>query len=76
MPYIAIKRYPGGDPEADRRVVEEISKLLQREWGVEPDWVSISLEELPPEEFDEQVEQGDMVRARGHMLLLHGEKLY
>ncbi len=76
MPYIAIKRYPREDPAADHRVVEEISKLLQREWGVESDWVSISLEELPPEEFEEQVEQGDMVRAREHMLLLHGEKLY
>ena len=50
MPYIAIKAYPK-DMETKKKVVDEINEVFIRNWGCPPEAISISVEEVKPEDW-------------------------
>ena len=75
MPYVAIKTFPQ-DEAARRRAAERIHRLLMEEWGSEADWISVSVENIDPAEWDERIVRGAMENDAPYMLIRDGEKLY
>ena len=72
MPYIAIKGFPK-DGETIREVAERINEVLLDLWGCRQEHINISYEAVPPEEWDERIEHGEIARNRDKMLMLGGE---
>ena len=72
MPYIAIKGYPK-DEETKRRVAEQIREIFEKEWGCPRKAISISIEEFPPEEWDQKIYKGEIPACEANMYILDGE---
>lgn len=75
MPYVSIKTFPQ-DEEARKRAAEKIHRLLMEEWGSQADWISVSIENIEPEQWDERIVRGSMEADAPFMLIRDGEKLY
>jgi 4-oxalocrotonate tautomerase len=75
MPYIRIKAYPK-DEAVKQKVAEAINKVFLDNWGCAPEAVSISFEEVAPELWEQQVENGEIESLRDKMFILHGDKNY
>ena len=72
MPYIAIKGFPKDD-ETLRKVAERINAALLDLWGCQQEYINISYEAVPPEEWDERIERGEIAQNRDKMLMHSGE---
>ena len=75
MPYIAIKAFPK-DEETVKAVVENLNQALIDTLGCPPEAVSVSYEEVQPDDWKEQVIDGDMAAKADYMMIRDGEKLY
>ena len=75
MPYIAIRSWPK-DEETVNRVVERINQVFLEEWGCPPQALTISLEEVAPENWQEQVVKPEIEPRMDKMMILSGEKKY
>jgi 4-oxalocrotonate tautomerase len=75
MPYIAIKAYPK-DEKIKREVVEEINRIFLEKWGCPPQAISISIEEIPPADWEEKVVKTEIAPKADRMMILSGEKKY
>ena len=75
MPYIRIKAYPK-DQATKEKVVEAINKAFVDNWGCPPQAISISIEEVAPENWVEQVEKAEIQPNADKMFVLNGEKKY
>ena len=72
MPYIAIKAYPK-DPEVKRRVAARIRQVFLEEWGCPEKAISLSFEEVAPENWHSQVQLPEIENRRDKMTILNGE---
>ena len=72
MPYIAIKGFPK-DNETMRKVADRINAALLELWGCQQEHINISYEAVPPEEWDERIERGEIARNRDKMLIYGGK---
>ncbi|MBP3767166.1 MAG: tautomerase family protein [Prevotella sp.] len=59
-----------------QKVVEAINKAFVDNWGCAPQAISISIEEIAPEDWTEQVEQAEIEPNKDKMFVLNGEKRY
>ena len=75
MPYIAIKAYPK-DEETKKKVVSEINEIFLKYWGCPPEAISISMENFPPEEWEEKVVKPEIEKKTDKMMILAGTKKY
>ncbi len=75
MPFITVKAYPM-DEETKRRTAEEILEVFRKTWGAEPDWVTVSMEDVDPDDWDEQVVKGEILPGMDKVMILNGKKLY
>ena len=75
MPYISVKAYPM-DEETKRKTAEQILEVFQKTWGAEREWVSISMEDIDPDEWDERIRKGEILPNLEKMMILDGEKQY
>ena len=75
MPYIRIKAYPK-DQATKEKVVEAINKAFVDNWGCPPQAISISIEEVAPEDWVETVEKAEIEPNANKMFVLNGEKKY
>jgi len=75
MPYVSVRTFPQSE-EARRRAAEKIHRLLMEEWGCEADWISVSVENVEPEEWDSRIVRGAMEADAPYMLIRDGEKLF
>ena len=73
MPYIAIKSYPK-DEATKQAVVEKINRIFLEEWGCPPQAITISVEEIAPEQWQEQVVKPEIEPKLDRMFILNGEK--
>ena len=74
MPYVAIKTFPKSEKE-QAEAAERVSRVLQEVWGCEPDWISVSIENIDPDDWDEKIAAGEMQENMDKMLILNGEKI-
>ena len=74
MPYIAVKAYPR-DEEAKKALVEKLRETVMEVWGVPEKAVSISIEEVQPEDWEEKVFKPEILDHKEKMYIIRGEKL-
>lgn len=72
MPYISIKAYPK-DEETKRLIAEKINQVFLETWGCSQKAISISIEEVSPETWEEQVVKTEIEPNRDKMYILSGE---
>ena len=58
MPYISIKTFPKDD-ETKRKAAEAVLEAIQKSMSAQPEWVTVSVEDVDPAEWDENVVQDD-----------------
>lgn len=75
MPYIAIKTYPK-DEKVKKNLVDKINQLIMDEIGCPQKAITISLEEVTPEEWDEKVIKPEIEPKMDKVMILSGEKRY
>ena len=75
MPYIRIKAYPK-DQATKEKVVEAINKAFVDNWGCAPEAISISIEEVAPDNWVDQVEKAEIEPNADKMFILNGHKKY
>ena len=75
MPYIAIKGYPKDDA-TKCEIVEQVNEVFLKLWGCPQEAINISVEEIPPEQWEERMERGEILANRDKMLIYGGKKLY
>lgn len=75
MPYIAIKGYPK-DEETKRKIVERVNEVFLDLWGCPQEAINISVEEIAPERWAEQIEKGEIEANTDKLYIRAGKKLY
>ena len=75
MPYIAVKCFPR-DKELHEKLAEKLNEVLMETWGVQQHQVTISIENVPKEEWDERVWQPEVETHLDNMYYLKGEKKF
>ena len=75
MPYIRIKAYPK-DQATKEKVVEAINKAFVDNWGCAPEAISISIEEVAPDNWVDQVEKAEIEPNADKMFILKRQKKY
>lgn len=75
MPYIAIKSYPK-DQATKELVVERINEIFLDVWGCPQEAITISIEEITPEDWDEKIVKPEINPKKENMMILSGKKSY
>lgn len=75
MPYIAIKSFPKEQAKKEL-IVEKINEVLLETWGCSQEAITISIEEIIPEEWDEKIVKHEINPKMEKMMILSGKKLY
>lgn len=75
MPYIAIKAFPK-DEETKKKVVNKINQIFLEEWGCPQEALTISLEEISPDDWNEKVLKPEIEPKKDSMMILDGQKKY
>lgn len=75
MPYIAIKAYPK-DEAIKKRVADRINQVFLEEWGCSPEAISISIEEVSPKKWTDEVVKKEIEPQKDKMIILDGKKNY
>ena len=73
MPFVAIKGYPKS-AEIRARLVERINQALLEVWGCPQEAISISLEEIDPEKWEETVVKKEIEPNAEKMYIFNGKK--
>lgn len=74
MPYIKIKAYPK-DEKIKQEVAERINQVFLDLWGCPQEAITISMEEVAPENWH-TVEENEIKPNEDKMMILSGEKKY
>ncbi len=72
MPYIAIKGYPRDDA-TKKKAIEMINKAMLEAWGCPQKAITISLEEVAPEDWDKEVQKPLIEPNADKMMIRDGE---
>ncbi len=75
MPYIAIKSFPKEQAKKEL-VVEKINEVLLDVLGCSQGAITISFEEIIPEEWDEKIVKREINPKMEKMMILSGKKFY
>jgi len=75
MPYIAIKSFPK-DQATKEAVVDKINEVFLEVWGCQQGAITISMEEVTREDWDEKVKKPEIEPNMGNMMIFAGEKRY
>ncbi len=75
MPYISIKGYPK-DQKTKEEIVNRINEALLEVWGCSQEAISISIEEIAPEKWEETVVKTEIEPKKDKMMIYSGEKKF
>ena len=75
MPYISIKAYPKDD-ETKQKTAEAVLAVIQKTMGAEPEWVTVSVEDIGPDDWEEKVVKAEILPKMDNVLILNGKKQY
>ena len=57
MPHVAITMIPGRDEETKRALAQKTQAFLERELGIDKKFISVSIQDIPPEDWAESMKQ-------------------
>ena len=75
MPYITIKAFPK-EEETKKRVVDKINQIFIEEWKCLPQALTIMIEEIAPDDWNDKVLKPEIEPKKDKMMILDGKKLY
>ena len=75
MPYIAIKAKPK-DEATKKELVRRINQAVLEVWGCPQEVITISMEEIQPDDWKDTVVKQEIEPYPGKMMIRYGEKLY
>lgn len=75
MPYVAIKMFPK-DEEMKKKLADKINEAVLEVVGCRPEAVTISMEEIPKEEWVARVKEPEILPNLDKMMIVSGEKKY
>lgn len=75
MPYIAIKAKPK-DEATKKELVRRINEVLLEVWGCPQGVVTISMEEIAPDAWQDTVVKREIEPNADKMMIRYGEKLF
>ena len=75
MPYISIKGYPK-DQKTKEEITKRINEVFLEVWGCSQQAISISIEEVAPENWEETVVKAEIEPKKDKMMILSGEKKF
>lgn len=75
MPYISIKAYPK-DEKIKKEAVDKIKQIFLDVWGCPQEALTISIEEVKPEDWNDKVRTKEIETNLDKMMILDGEKKY
>ena len=75
MPYIAIKAYPK-DEKIKQELVSKINEVFLEIWGCPQEAITISMEEIPPAEWEEKIRKAEIEPNADKMMILSGKKKF
>ena len=55
MPHITVQMYPGRDEKIKKNLAEKLAEVASRELGREIEYFSVSIEDVPQDEWKEKV---------------------
>lgn len=55
MPHIVLQMYPGRTPEVKAEFAKKVQQLTVDEFGCKPGHVSVSVEDITPENWNKEV---------------------
>ena len=61
MPHVVVKMYPGRTREQKEKMAERITQALKETIGCEEKSISIAVEEVPSEEWNQRVYQPEIM---------------
>ncbi|HOQ76772.1 MAG TPA: tautomerase family protein [Thermoclostridium sp.] len=61
MPHVVVKMYPGRTQEQKEKMAEKITEALLETIGCEEKSISIAVEEVTPEEWNQRVYQPEIM---------------
>ena len=56
MPHIDITMIPGRDDKAKKEIALKVQSFLAKELGIEEQFVSVSIEDIPKEKWEEHMQ--------------------
>ena len=74
MPYVKIKGYPK-DEETKKIITKKITEVFETYWPCKKDVLSVSIEGIDPQNWEEDVVNKDIKDDMENMYLLNGEEL-
>ena len=54
MPHVDITMSPGRNDQAKKEIAEKVQNFLAKELGIDKGFVSVSIEDIPKEKWQEQ----------------------
>ncbi len=73
MPHIIVKVWPGHSREEKQALAQALVQDTVRCLGGQPGWVSVDIQEVPEERWDEEVFQPEIAGRRGSLYALPDE---
>jgi len=73
MPHIIVKLYPGRTEEQKNRLAEAITKVVVEIAKCPEEAVSLAIEEISPEHWDEKVYQLDILNKEHSLYKIPGD---
>lgn len=61
MPHVIVKMYPGRSREQKQKLADELAKTVIAVLGSKPESISIGIEDVGPDDWDEEVRKPDIV---------------
>lgn len=75
MPHLHIQMYPGRDSETKTKLAEQMEKCMMEVLGSSSDSISISLEEIEPANWHDEVVQKTLIDKKEQVMKLPGYDL-
>jgi 4-oxalocrotonate tautomerase len=72
MPHVIVKLYPGRTIEQKNKLVEKITQAVTESLSIPEDVLSIGVEEIQKEDWDEAVKKPDII-AKQNTIFKHSK---
>ena len=72
MPHVIIKMYPGRTPGQKKELADRIVRAMEETIGAKPESISLSYEEVKPEDWHRQVVKPDIEGKKDRLFIAPG----
>lgn len=74
MPLLIVKMFAGRTPEQKDALIDNLSQAVQDALGTQPSGITIDIQDIPKDEWDEKVKNVDILPRKDEIPYLYGEK--